>query len=152
MRFNRKFVTVVASGALTVGLAAGAYAYWTTTGSGDATANVASSNGTITLHASIADGIFPGGSKPVTFTADNPGSTDLRVGTISLGSVSADAQHASCNTADFSMADVASNTTVLHGASGQAIGGTGSLVYANDAVNSQNACKGATLTLHLTSN
>jgi hypothetical protein len=152
MRFSRKKLTAFAAGVMTLGLSAGAYAYWTTTGAGDASTTVASTNGTVTLHASIADGIYPGGSKSVSFTADNPGATDLRVGTISLASVSVDAAHSACNTNDFSMADVASNTTVLHGANGQALSGTGSLLFANDAVNSQNACKGATLTLHLTSN
>jgi hypothetical protein len=152
MRFSRKKLTAFAAGAMTLGLTAGAYAYWTTTGAGDASTVVASSNGTITLHASVADGIYPGGSEPVTFTADNGGATDLRVGTISLASISVDAPHSGCAVADFSMADVVSNTTVLHGASGQSIAGTGSLVFANDAANNQNACKGATLTLHLTSN
>src|SRR5262249_44806726 len=84
MRFNRKLWPASAAGPVALGSPAGAYAYWTTSGSGDATAGVASTNGTVTLHATIADGIVPGGAKPVTFTADNPGATDLRVGTISL--------------------------------------------------------------------
>jgi hypothetical protein len=50
------------------------------------------------------------------------------------------------------MADVASDTTVLHGEAGQSIAGLGTLVFANDAANSQDACKGATITLHLSSN
>ena len=56
-----------------------------------------------------------------------------------------------CSTADFSMADVTSNTVVLASASGQAVTGVGSLVYANTLVD-QSLCKSAVLVLNLTSN
>jgi hypothetical protein len=131
--------------------AIGAFAYWTTTGSGTGSATVAASNGTVTLHGSAPTDLFPGGSSTVTFTADNAGSSNLFVGTIHLAGVSADGGHASCVTSDFSMADVTSNTMVAAGASGAALTGTGTLNYANTGAN-QDACKGASLTLNLTSN
>ena len=135
-----------------IGLSAiGAFAYWTTTGSGTGTADVATANGTLVLHASAPTDLFPGGSSNVTFTADNGGATNLYVGTIHLDSVTADAGHASCDTADFTMADVVSNTMVPAATTGHALAGTGTLVYANTAVN-QDACKGAELTLTLSSN
>ena len=56
-----------------------------------------------------------------------------------------------CDTADFTMADVVSNTVVTAGQRGYALNGTGTLQYANTGVN-QDACKGASLTLNLTSN
>jgi hypothetical protein len=151
LHFSAKKFTALAVGTLTLGLTAGAYAYWTTTGTGGASVAVGSSNGTVTLHASLADGIYPGGSMPVTFTADNPGDTDLRVGTIKLDAVVVDAPHSACDVHDFSMVDVVSNTTVLHATLGHVLGGAGSLVFANDALNSQNACKGATITLKVSS-
>src|SRR3954453_2399280 len=43
MHFSRKKLTAFAAGAMTLGLTAGAYAYWTTSGSGDASAIAASS-------------------------------------------------------------------------------------------------------------
>jgi len=49
------------------------------------------------------------------------------------------------------MPDVTSNTVVSAGATGQALSGTGTLSYANTTSN-QDACKGASLTLNLTSN
>ena len=131
--------------------AIGAFAYWTTTGSGNGSASVAASNGTVTLHGSAPTNLYPGGSSSVTFTADNAGSSNLYVGTIHLAGVTADGGHASCDTSDFTMADVTSNTMVPAGQSGFALGGTGTLDYANTAVN-QDACKGASLTLNLTSN
>jgi hypothetical protein len=135
-----------------IGLSAiGAFAYWTTTGSGSGTADVASANGTLVLHASAPTELYPGGDSSVTFTADNAGESNLYVGTIELVSVTADAGHASCDTDDFTMADVVSNTMVPAATSGHPLAGTGTLVYANTNVN-QDACKGAELTLSLSSN
>lgn len=152
MRITRKKIVALAVGTLTLGLGVGAWAYWSTTGSGSGTASVGSSNGTVTLHASVAGpAIVPGESRAVSFTADNGGTTDLRVGTVHLASIDVDNAHSSCDVDDFSMADVVSNTTVAHGDTGATISGTGSLVYANSTA-SQDACKGATLTLNVTSN
>src|SRR5206468_2429784 len=90
-----------------------AVAYWATTGSGEGQATAAVGNGTLTLHASFASGaLYPGGSVPVTFTADNATATDLRVQSIHL--VSVENTPSTCKAADFSMVDVASNTVVLH--------------------------------------
>jgi hypothetical protein len=149
-RFSKRTWIVIAIVLAVAMSAVGAFAYWTTTGSGSGNATLASSNGTVTLHASAPTNLYPGGNSNVTFTGDNAGASNLFVGTIHLASVSADAGHASCNTGDFSMADVTSNTMVLAGASGQALSGTGTLAYANTNVN-QDACKGATLTQNLTS-
>jgi len=131
--------------------AVGGYAYWTTTGAGTGTASAVSSNGTVVLHGSGPANLYPGGSGSVTFTADNAGASNLFVATIHLASVTADAGHSSCVTSDFTMPDVTSNTVVNAGASGQALSGTGTLSYANTTSN-QDACKGASLTLNLTSN
>ncbi len=130
--------------------AVGGLAYWTTSGSGSGTAAVASSNGTVTLAATVPAGIYPGGSRTVSFTASNSGDTNLYVGTVSATSITADAGHSGCNTADFSMANVAVNEVVLANASNQALGSTGTLQFANTTAN-QDACKGATLTIALSS-
>ena len=145
---KRKTTVAITAGALTLGVAGGAYAYWTTTGAGTGSAANASSNGTITLHAAWAAGaLYPGGSQTVTFTGDNAGASDLRVGTISSVVSTSDP---ACLASDFTIADVVSNTTIPHGASGFALG-TGTLSMANSASN-QDACKGATITLTLSSN
>jgi hypothetical protein len=149
---NRKTALIVGAGAAIVALSGtAAFAYWTTTGSGTGSATTATSNGTIVLHASFADGLTPGASTPVSFTADNAGSSSLFVGTIHLASVTADAGHASCDVADYTMADVTSDTTAAAGATGATLNGTGTLTFADTAVN-QDSCKGATITLHLSSN
>ena len=140
-----------AVGTVIVAGAGAAFAYWTTTGSGTGSATNASSNGTITLHAAFAAGLTPGASQTVTYTADNGGTTSLRVTTITP-TVSIDATHvtAGCLVGDFTIPATTSNTTVAAGASGTAAG-TGTLTFADTGVN-QDGCKGATVTLTLASN
>lgn len=149
---NLKKKVAAAAAALTiVGSAGAAYAYWTTSGSGTGSGTAASTSGTVALHASFSDGIYPGGSESVSFTADNTGPTDLYVNKIHLSSVSVDSGHSACAVADFTMADVVDvNTIVTHGTSGVSITPHGTLNYANTNVD-QSGCKGATITLNLTS-
>jgi hypothetical protein len=104
----------------------------------------------VTITGTVAPGIAPGTSKAVSFTAANSSSSPIYVTTVHLESVAADAGHASCDTDDFTMADVTQNHQVPAGATANALPTNGSLVYANTAVN-QDACKNATLTLTLSS-
>jgi hypothetical protein len=142
-------VAAIAVAACLTGAGA-AYGYWTTTGAGTGTATVAAANGTVVLHGVAAAALVPGGSTSVSFTADNPGSSSLQVTRIHLEGVSADAAHSGCAGADFTMPDVVSSTRVPAAASGYALAGAGTLQMADTNV-SQDACKGATLTLTLSS-
>jgi hypothetical protein len=131
-------------------LAGAAFAYWTGQGSGGSgTANVGTS-GAVTLTPTVTGGITPGNSEPVSFTAANPTNTGIYVSTVHLGSVTADSAHAACTTADFSMADVTENHEIPAGATAASLPSGGTLVYADTGVD-QSACKGATLTLTLSS-
>jgi len=145
---KRKFMAIAAVTCLAV--AGGAYAYWSGTGSGTGTASVGS-GGTVTLAATITDESSPGTSVPVTFTAANATGSAIQVGDVSLVGVAADAGHSTCETDDFTMAPVTENHLVPAGATVEALPNDGSLAYANTGV-SQDACKGATLTLSLSSN
>lgn len=130
--------------------AGGAYAYWTGAGSGTGTAG-AGTSGTVVVTATVADSIAPGLSAPVSFTAANASTSAIEVTTVQLaGLVTADAAHATCAVADFSMASVTEAHQVPAGATAEVLPVNGTLVYANTAVN-QDACKGATLTLTLLS-
>jgi hypothetical protein len=150
---KRALLALGCIGALAI--AAGAIAYFTTTGSGTGTATVGSSSA-VTLHATVSSTLYPGGSSPVSFTVDNPSPGSQRVGTISLSSITVDAGHSSCSTVigggnpDFTMAAVAVNKTFPSG-NGQSVTPTGTLAM-NETGVSQDACQGATLTLHLTNN
>ncbi len=132
-----------------------ALAYFTSSGSGTGNATVGSSS-TVTLHATVSSNLYPGTSSPVSFTVDNPSSGSQRVGTITLSNISVDAGHSTCSTTisggnpDFSMPAVAVNKVFGPG-NGQAVTPAGSLTM-NETGVSQDACQGATITLHLTNN
>jgi hypothetical protein len=132
-----------------------ALAYFTTSGSGTGNATAGSSSA-VTLHATVSSNLYPGTSSPVSFTVDNPSSGSQRVGTITLSSITVDAGHSTCSTTisggnpDFSMPAVAVNKVFGPG-NGQAVTPAGSLTM-NETGVSQDACQGATVTLHLTNN
>jgi hypothetical protein len=141
---------IAALGAIAVvAMTAVAVAYWTGGGSGSGSADVGTS-GSVTLTGTVTPGSAPGTAEVVTFTAANAGDSPIQVTKVHLVSIAADSEHAACETADFSMADVTQSHQVPAEATAEALPNNGSLVYANTAV-SQDACKGATLTLTLSS-
>jgi hypothetical protein len=147
---NKRALTVL--GAVAVLAVAGiAVAFWTASGSGSGTGTVASSNGELVLHGSIASGLTPGGEKAVSFTADNTNTSSLQVGTIHAV-VSIDEVHAEagCKASDFSIADTVENQTIPASTSGVALENDGSISMTNSSEN-QDACQGATISLALTS-
>jgi hypothetical protein len=148
-KFSKKRVLALAAVAA-LAVAGIAYAYWTTTGSGTGSGSVASSNGTLTLHGVVTDALTPAGTSAVTFTADNGGTSSLQVGTVHLVNVTTDAGHSGCAVADFTMPNVTEGDVIAAGASAVALTHDGTITMADTSVN-QDACKGAPLTLHLTS-
>ncbi|MGB7588895.1 MAG: hypothetical protein WBM00_09335 [Solirubrobacterales bacterium] len=126
-----------------------AIAYFSATGSGTGSATVGTSSA-VTIHGTTATSLFPGTSSTVSFTVDNPSTGSQRVNAIQLESVTTDAGHSACVTSDFTMPNVTVNQVFPSG-NGQAVTATGTLSMANTALN-QDACQGAPLTLHLTSN
>jgi hypothetical protein len=171
-RNRRNLVAVL--GVAGLALAGIAYAYFSASGSGTGTATVGTSSA-VTLHGSTSGSLYPGASTTVTFTADNPSSGKVELGTIQLASVKAcvgagsswtgsacsnsGTEATACesietgatdtNTANFWMANVPVNAEVPSG-NGQSITPTGTLKM-NDLSSSQDACKNANLTLNLTS-
>jgi hypothetical protein len=157
-KFNKKIAIAVAASIAVVGIGGGvAFAYWTTTGTGTGSATNATTNGTVVLHASYANNLTPGASETVTYAADNGGTSSLFVGTITPV-VSIDSAHAfdattnpaGCKAADFTIGTTSSNTTVPAHGSGVAAG-TGLLTF-TDTSSNQDGCKGAVVTLSLSSN
>ena len=147
---SKKRRALVALGAAGAVVAAGAaIAYFTTTGSGTGSATVGTSS-TVTIHGTAATSLFPGTNSAVNFTVDNPSPGSQRVNVIQLDSVTTDAGHSACVMSDFTMPNVTVNQVFPNG-SGQAVTATGTLSMANTALN-QDACQGAPLTLHLSSN
>jgi hypothetical protein len=148
-RITRKGLLAMLGTLAVVAIGGLAYAYWTGSGSGTGSGTVGTS-GSVVLSGSVTTGIAPGTSEPVSFTAANSSSAATQVTTVHLESITADAGHSACTTADFSMANVTQNHQVPAGATADPLPNAGTLAYANTAV-SQDACKGATLTLTLSS-
>ncbi|MGN6586195.1 MAG: hypothetical protein ACTHKT_01830 [Solirubrobacterales bacterium] len=152
---TKKRALVAFSCVTALAIAGVAYAYFTSTGSGTATAKVGTSSA-VTVKGTVSGNLYPGASSQVSFTIDNPSSGSQRVGTISLTGITVDAAHSTCSVVisggnpDFTMPAVAVNATFAPG-NGQAVTPKGTLTM-NDTGVSQNACQGAELTLALSSN
>ena len=140
----------VAAGLVAAGMLATtgiAYAYVTTDGTGTGSGSTGTSE-TLTLHGTAADALYPGTDTSVSFTVDNDSPGVQYVTTIKLDSVEADAGHADCDTDDYSMEDVTVGEEVPSG-DGNVLLAEGTLKMANNG--NQDDCKGATLTLNLSS-
>lgn len=152
---TKKALVLLAVIVVAVAASVGAYAYFTTTGSGTGAATVGTSSA-LTLHGAVTgDELYPGDTTgdTVTFTVDNPSKGNQRLGTISLASITVDAGHSTCPhvvDTDFSMADVTVDATYGPGNT-QAVTPTGTLKMLEINAD-QDACKGANLTLHFSSN
>lgn len=151
----RKFIkrkrTMAAVGGVALLIAAGgAYAYFTTTGAGTGSGSVGTSTALV-LHGTAATALYPGTSSSVTFTVDNSSTGTQRLGTIHYTGATTDVAHSACVMTDFTMSDVTANESFAAGA-GQAVTATGTLLMAAQPTVNQDACKGAPLTLNLTSN
>jgi hypothetical protein len=146
---GRKRALVTLAGVAAVAIVVVAVAYWTGSGSGTGSGAVGTV-GSVTLTGTVTPGSAPGTSEPISFTAANPSDSPIQVTKVHLVSIEADGAHAACETDDFTMADVTQDHEVPAEATAEALPNDGSLVYANTEV-SQDDCKGATLTLTLSS-
>lgn len=146
----KKRTALVLSAVAVLAVAGIAVAFWTTTGSGNGSGSVSASNGTLTLHGTITNALTPGGSSPVSYSADNAGSSSLQVGTVHAV-VSIDEAHAEkgCKASDFTIADTKENQ-VIPAKGSEALAHDGTIEMA-DSSESQDGCKGATISLALTS-
>ena len=161
MRTSTKITAVVGGAALTLATAGVAFAYWTQNGTGSGNAvNASAKDGAITLTATVPAGLAPGTGGAVSFAASNSSTTtDGYVASLKVTSITA---NQSCSVADFSfVSDSASTTSLVNtaitentiipaGGASTALPTGGYLKFANSASNQDN-CKGATITLNLTS-
>ena len=145
---NRKWL-VALLGIVVLAGAGAAVAFWTGSGTGTGS-GTAGTGGTVTLTGVVAAGTGPGVSVPVTFKAATATTSPVRVTTVHLVSVAVDAGHSACVTSDFTMADVTQGFEVPAGATAAGLPTPGQLAYADTGI-SQDACKGATITLTLSS-
>ncbi|WP_369745481.1 hypothetical protein [Paenarthrobacter sp. AMU7] len=141
-------VTAAVAGVALVAVGGGAaYAYWTTTGSGNGTATNSAGGGTVTLHATFNGGLAPGNQVDVAYTADNSTSSSTVVGALSAN-VTTDI--AGCLPAWFEVTAATSNSPVAANSTGTSVG-SGVLKFNDSTTVNQDACKGAVVTVNVTS-
>jgi hypothetical protein len=140
----RRFIVAAAIGTASLGFAATAFAYFSTSGSGTGSAVIGAADH-VQIDATTASSIYPGAPGiDVAIKITNTGKGTQKVGTVSLDSVTTPLN---CAASDFTMVPVAVNQTIASGASATV---HGSLVMADNG--DQNACQGGSLTMHLSSN
>jgi hypothetical protein len=146
-KMTKKSKVLAAAGALALVAGGGgaAYAYWTTTGSGGGTAdNAAAGDGSLDLTATFDAGLAPGNVVDVAYTAANSSTTGTRVGVLTSYVTTSDA---GCLPVWFEVTSVTTDTLVAAGATGVSVG-SGTLTFLNSNAN-QDACKSATITVHV---
>jgi hypothetical protein len=145
-KMTKKNKVLAAAGALALvaGGGSAAYAYWTTVGTGSGNATNSAGGGTVVLHSIFTDGLVPGSSKVVTYTADNPSTTtSTKVGELTA-SVTTD--KAGCLPSWFDVTAVTDNATVAKLDKGTRVG-AGTLTFNDSPTINQDACKGAVVTI-----
>ncbi|CAB4365133.1 MAG: hypothetical protein F2681_13615 [Actinobacteria bacterium] len=150
MKITHKKLAVVGAVVVASLGATAAFAYWSTGGSGTGTADAGSTATALTLHTSFDAGLLLGGSKTVTVTADGNGSSDVSLGGKTLY-FAVSTNNVGCTVADFTLPNATATAgTVVHAAdAGVAIGSGTLTMISRDLVN-QDGCKGATITVDVT--
>jgi len=149
MTKKNKIAAVAASAALVAVGGGAAYAYWSTTGSGNGSAAAQSGTSPVTINVTVDQGVAPGGpAKTITYTATNPNTSSTPV---TLADPVVTTSSAECLPAWFS-ATAPTDTTIVAGGANKATLGTGTLTLNDDPTTSQDACKGATITVTVASN
>ena len=141
-------ITAAVAGVALVAVGGGAaYAYWTTTGSGSGEATNAPGGGTVTLHATFAGGLAPGNQVNVVYSADNATTSSTVVGALSAN-VTTNVE--ACLPTWFEVTAVTTNTPVAANSTGTSVG-SGILKFNDSTTDNQDACKGAVVTVNVTS-
>ena len=150
----KRSIIVSATVATVLAASIGAYAYFTTTGSGTGSGTVGTSSNLTINQAGLAYSnapetvLMPGTTVTATFTVDNLSSGHQHLGTIAVSSISSD--KAGCDTATNPTWFSTTTDAVDHDyAPGSAQPVTGSLTITfNDLNVTQDACKNAALVFH----
>lgn len=86
--------------------AVGAYAYWTTAGSGSGSAATGTTDGLTVNQTSTLTPLYPGGAaQPLSGDFDNPNDGPIRVATVTVSLGSIEGSPAGCSIADYQIND-----------------------------------------------
>lgn len=147
MRISKKLTAGLATGIAALSIATGAFAYFTADGKGAGSALVGSDKGLTITAAQDVQGLYPGRSVDVSYTVHNDSEdTAVYVGALySTIEIDQAPEHAGCSADDFSFATAGVNAEIA--ATGN-YSGSGELTMKETGLN-QDACKGATVTVNL---
>jgi predicted ribosomally synthesized peptide with SipW-like signal peptide len=126
-------------------LAAGAYAYWTSSGEGTGTVKASSGGAAFEVSSTLAEGIYPGGSSAVTVKVKDVDASQSEY----LTKLEAEVEKTSaveCKKEWFEVTPASQEPKVLI-AHGETKEYTVNLKMKEEAAVNQNACKGASITL-----
>jgi hypothetical protein len=141
---SKKGIVLLATSVAAVVAAMGAYAYFSSTGTGAGSATVGSSGG-ILLSSPVVGDLYPGAAAtPVTVSINNPNPGNEYVGTIS-GVVTT---QGGCLGSWFTVAPIAFNTNVLHNTTVT----SPTTVSLDESNSNQDACQGKTMAIVWSSN
>jgi hypothetical protein len=146
---QRKFALPIAALVALV-VAGGAYAYWTTNGSGTGSAATGTDSGVTVAQVGTISGLVPGGNaQAVDFKINNPASTKQYISSVavSIASITKNGSAASgCSAADFDLSQPnAINRDLSSGDTSFAP--SGASIAMKDLATNQDGCKGATVNL-----
>jgi hypothetical protein len=134
-----------------LGIAAAAFAYWTTSGSGTGNGSVGTA-ASVTVNGTIDNALVPGGSSSVTLKADRDAHTTYKIGAIT-GTVSVDSTSAAagCSAGDFHFTGPSDPETVdaQDNTNGTTQTLAPGLVKMDNTTSNQDACKNAKLSIDL---
>jgi Camelysin metallo-endopeptidase len=142
---KKKMIAGAAAGALVLGVAGGAFAFWTQNGSGPGSASTGTTTGITVNEVVSASNLYPGGpaqSLSGDFTSTNPGTVSIGAVTASLGTLPS-----GCVAADFTI-DNSASTNSGTVASGTHQGAwSGITIKMNNTAANQDGCKSSTIPL-----
>jgi hypothetical protein len=141
---------------VTLAVAGAAFAFWTGGGSGSGSGSAAGAQTPLTANQTTAlTAMYPGDSaQTISGNFDNPNSGPIHVGTVSVSVASVTkavgAPAGTCDATDFTLAGTTMNVNAEVPAGSGAGSFTGATIRFNDKAVSQDACKGATVSLAYT--
>ena len=165
MRISTKIIAVVGAASITVATAGVAYAYWTSTGSGTGTASTSAGDAgtnaflTVTQNTTL-NAMYPGDASQMFSAKVKNVSTDNSNVYVSSVKAYLTTNQVGCDGTDYKLDGVATavdaasavplawtSADLAHNGT-QDTDGTDTIQFNNKAASSQNACKGATVTIH----
>lgn len=145
----RNSYVLMAAGAAALLLGGGvAFAFWTSSGTGEGTAAAGTTDSVDIEQVAAIAGLYPGGpGQPISIEIANPNDSDVSIGDVTATVSGTD--KVGCTADDFAISGpVYEGGTIAGGATQPAAGATISMV--NDTERNQDACKGASVTLEFT--